>query len=192
MDKRGKEISVNHEAIAGLFSSASNSEKLEFIAHFIQAANISEKELMESLRGKDILVPVFIFNEKLSCLESIVKYLKENLCLDIKEISLRLNRSNKTIWATYYNSVKKFKQRFEAVEAASKGVFKDPAQYTISKYAIPLSSFKSRKLSILETIITHLKDSYGLGYSEIAEILKRDYKTIWSIEKKAKKKHDKK
>ena len=131
MNKRGERIGLSFEGIANLFSSASHDEQLELISYLIRKLNLSERQIKELNKTKDALVPANIFNEKLSCLEAIVKFLKEEKSWDVKDISLQLNRSSKTIWATYYNSVKKFKQKFEL---------------THSKYFLPVSMFKSRYL----------------------------------------------
>lgn len=118
-------------------------------------------------------IPSFIFNDKLGSLESIVKYLKENLNMKIIRIASLLNRNDKTIWSTYNHSKKKHPEIFKEQE---------------SKINIPISILTSRKLSVLESIVYHIKENYDLNFHEIGVILKRDDRTIWTVYQKAKKK----
>lgn len=119
-------------------------------------------------------LPVSIFdNKELSALETICKYLKEELKFRYSEIGALLNRDQRTIWVTYDNARKKR-------EAAL--VVED------SVYNIPVSIFKDRKLSVLEALVSHLKDNYGLRYVKIGKLLNRDERNIWGVYNKAKKK----
>lgn len=118
-----------------------------------------------------LVLPISIFtNPNLSALESICRYLKDEKGLRYSEIASLLNRDQRTIWATYTNSLKKTKGRLDAPD---------------SKYTIPLASFKDRSLSVLEAVVHHLKGRYSLRYSEIALLLGRDERNIWSIYRKA-------
>lgn len=53
--------------------------------------------------------------------------------------------------------------------------------------SLPLSIFNN-KLGMLESASLYLKDKKGLSFKQIAAILKRDYKTIWTSYNKAKSK----
>ena len=53
--------------------------------------------------------------------------------------------------------------------------------------SIPISIF-NEKLGMLEASSLYLKDELDLSFNDIARLLKRDYKTIWTSYKKAKKK----
>lgn len=124
--------------------------------------------------SKDILIPVSIFEaENLSALEAICKYLKEEKELTYSKIALLLNRNSRTIWTTYSNAAQKIKEKLLVKE---------------SKFFIPISIFTDRKLSVLEAIVSHLKDNFNLRYSEIAALLNRDERNIWTAYKKAKEK----
>ena len=57
-----------------------------------------------------------------------------------------------------------------------------------SSLAIPTSIFKNRELSALEAITVHLRDKKGLTYAQIARLLNRDDRTIWTAYQRAKKK----
>ncbi len=64
--------------------------------------NNSKKKYPEKLIGNSQhLIPLEIFNTKLSVLEVIVQYMKEELRLTLKEISNLLKRKYGTIWTIY-------------------------------------------------------------------------------------------
>ena len=52
---------------------------------------------------------------------------------------------------------------------------------------LPISIF-NKKLGMLEASSLYLKDKLNLSFKEIAQLLKRNYKTIWTSYNKAKKK----
>ena len=56
---------------------------------------------------------------------------------------------------------------------------------------LPPSIFQDRSLSVLESITEYLKDSKNFSYHEIAEIMNRDDRTIWTCYNRAKKKRSK-
>jgi hypothetical protein len=57
--------------------------------------------------------------------------------------------------------------------------------------SIPLEILKNRKLGMLESVTVFLKDKKKLTYSQIAKLLNRDDRTIWSSYSKAKNKLNK-
>lgn len=115
-------------------------------------------------------IPVSIFNKRLGSLESIVKYMKEELKLSNKKIGEMLNRDNRTIWGIY-----------------NKAKTKNPEKLNVkSKLFIPIDIFKPRKLSVLEAIVYYLKEHYNLRLHEIALYLQRNDRTIWTVYQKAK------
>jgi hypothetical protein len=64
-------------------------------------------------------------------------------------------------------------------------------QYKRSKNIqnIPVILFSTKKLGVLEVIVKYLKENNSLSYVEIAKILNRDQRTIWTTYSKAIKKH---
>lgn len=56
------------------------------------------------------------------------------------------------------------------------------------EYSIPITIFSNRTLSTLEHIITYLKEHHKMRYKEIATLLNRDQRTIWTTYQRAKKK----
>lgn len=130
------------------------------------------KELIIKKRTR-ITIPIVVFNKKIGALETVVKYLKENYKLRFKEISKLLNRSYTTISNSYKNSLKKYPKGL---------IVKDV------KYTIPVSILKNRKFSVLEIIVSYLKDNFDLKFSQIANLLKRNVKTVWTVYRRYKRK----
>ena len=127
---------------------------------------------------EEIKIPISVFNnEKLSSLETIVKYLRENLLLSFKQIASLTNRNNVALAVSYRNAKKKLEAKFVVEE--------------ISPYSLPVTILQDRKLSVLENIVSYLKDTFGLAYHKIALLLNRDDRTIWTVYQRAKKKHGK-
>lgn len=120
------------------------------------------------------MIPVSIFdNTELSALEAITKYMKENLYFGSGKIAKLLNRNISTISSTYIKAKKKL-----------------PAEFAIgdSKFFIPISEISTRKFSVLESIVKFLKEKCSLTNIQIAKLLKRDSKTIWTVYARARKK----
>jgi hypothetical protein len=123
---------------------------------------------------EEVTVPISVFrNDHLSSLETIVKYLRENLLLSFKQIASLTNRNNIALAVTYRNAKKKLEEKF--VEG-------------VSSYSIPVLILKNRKLSVLENIVSYLKDTFGLTYHKIALLLNRNDRTIWTVYNRVKKK----
>ena len=133
---------------------------------------LTRKEIMELSEVKKMSIPVTIFSEKLGSLESLTKYMKENLEMSYREIAEELNRDQRTIWTVYKKAKEKQKEQIDVKE---------------TKIFLPASIFKDRKLTILESIIVYLKEK-GMKYSEIAKLLERDQRNIWTIYSRAVKK----
>lgn len=58
----------------------------------------------------------------------------------------------------------------------------------IGGYSVPIAILSDRKLSALEHIIAYLKEYHELSYKEIATLLNRDQRTIWTTYQRTKKK----
>jgi DNA-directed RNA polymerase specialized sigma24 family protein len=124
------------------------------------------KEGKKKLYGNFIVqIPLSIFSEKMGPLEVLSKYLKENIGMNYTDIGDLLNRSEKTIWISYNKSKKKKKDKL-----------------IVKRKGIILSSaiLRNRNLTVLESLVLYLKEK-GMNYSEIAELLERDQRNIWTI-----------
>jgi DNA-directed RNA polymerase specialized sigma24 family protein len=152
------------------------SEELRNLNHFLEEIkskyNVDTAWIFSKI-SKEEYIPVSIFTKKLSPLEIVVKYLKENKQNNYVEIGKKLNRSEKTIWQAYSNSKKKLKKKFIIKKI---------------KYPIPVKVLSDRKLTVFEIIVAYLVEYYNLTYSEIAGLLKRDQRTIWTTYQRALKK----
>ncbi|MBN1156158.1 hypothetical protein JXA85_00945 [Candidatus Woesearchaeota archaeon] len=128
---------------------------------------IAEKE-------RSFFIPVSIITSELGILESVVKYLREIKGLKFSEIGLLLKRSPIALSSTYRSSKRKFPTGF--------------AEYFLaqSDYDIPVDVFQDRVLAPLESVVVYLKDKKVLRFARIAELLKRDQRTIWTVYKRAK------
>ena len=135
--------------------------------------HLDSSELLNRLEEKEILIPVSVFSKKLSSLEVITKYLRENLELKNKEIASLTKRSVKTIYQAYNSAKEKIEKKFEVKEG---------------KFYVPISALTNRKLGVLENIVKFLKENYELNYSEIGRLLGRDPRTIWTAYSRGKNK----
>jgi len=122
-----------------------------------------------------VLLPINIFNnDSLSSLETVTKYMKEELNYRFRDIALLLNRSQKTVWDAYNDSRKKMDSRF----SLGKGI----------RFLVPCFIFRDRSISFLEALTEYLKDNLNLRYCQIASLLNRDPRTIWTVYHRAKNK----
>ena len=140
--------------------------------------NGNEEDSCDSYTGNseenaEIFLPINIFNNEVSSLESISKYLKETVGLRYCKIADLLNRDDRTIWGAYNSAKEK-----SGIESAPEG----------SRINIPLSIFKDRSLSVLEALAEYLKEDLNLRYCRIADLLNKDQRTIWTVYNRAKKK----
>lgn len=119
----------------------------------------------------EILIPTGIFCDRnYSALESLTIYLRHEYLLSLSEIATILNRSRKTIWTTYH-----------------RGSVKDPSiDEAQNNMFIPVSVLSDRSLSMLESIIRHL--ALTKSNTQIATLLNRSDKTIWTVKSRISKK----
>lgn len=182
--KKG-EGGADADRIISKFKELSKYDKIALVSYLISELkrlhDASEQEILGNaitgvlvpLKGKDTGIPVGVFgNDALGSLEAVVKFLKEEERLKFSKIAKLLNRSSKTIWATYHNSVKKMPSSFGSISR---------------EILIPASVFSDRSFSTLECIVGFIKD---LGYSnhEVALMLRLDDRTIWTVYDRVKRK----
>ncbi len=137
-----------------------------------QKYNYSDEEIFKLL-GKEsvLLIPVAIFAGKLSPAEALTKFLKENQDLGYREISKLIGRDERAVWANYKRAVKKMPLPFEIKEGIS----------------VPVSIFISEK-SILEALVSYLKDVKKMRNRKIAQLLNKNPANIWTVYNRSKKK----
>ena len=133
------------------------------------------KKFEKTLKEKEeIVFPLSLLSEKLSAFETLTKYLIENLVLSYSEVGRLLGKDRRVIWSTYKRASEKVKHSFQDKK---------------SRFNIPLSRLSSDKCSISELIVGYLKEK-GMKNSEIAVIMRRDQRTIWTLYKRYKQKND--
>ena len=171
--KQGAEH-ADADSIISKFKDLSKENKIELVSHFInELKRLHEVSEQEILAKNEISVPIGVFsNDTLSSLEAIVKYLRENLKMRFSKIAKMLNRSSKTIWATYSKSIKKMPSSFDNVSR---------------QIMVPVSAISNRSFSTLESVVGFVKD---LDYSnhEVAQMLNLNDRTIWTVYDRVKKK----
>ncbi|MBI2148254.1 hypothetical protein HYU23_01100 [Candidatus Woesearchaeota archaeon] len=151
----------------------SNKLKNKFleIVDVLKKQGYTEEDITNLIKKPKEGIPVAIFsNDELSCLESIVKFLKENKELAFSEIASLLNRDQRTIWVTHSKARKKKKEFFVISDC---------------EYYIPFEIFRDRNLGVLENICLYLKDVCNLSFHQIAVLLRRNDRTIWTSYHKA-------
>ena len=131
-----------------------------------------------------LVIPTYILKDRsLSVLEKIVEHLKEDRKLTYHEIAVLLARDDRTIWTVYHRtSIKRKKLSRKDAEAGIKK--------TTESVSLPSKIFKDRGLSVLEVLVEHLKDGHSLTYHEIAVLLNRDDRTIWTVYHRTQKKRN--
>ena len=112
------------------------------------------------------LVPATIFSTDLSPLASLVTYLDKQ-GMSVQSIAETLQRSEKTI----------YQARSKAKLVVEEDCF------------VPLSIFSTRKLSIMECLVSYLHQDKSMRFIEIAQLTNKDPRTIWTMWHRAQKKN---
>ncbi|MEK6926022.1 MAG: Ig-like domain-containing protein [Nanoarchaeota archaeon] len=165
LDELKEEYSLNKKEITEIV-----------ISKLKEKYKISKKEILNTIKSsEETEIPAAIFVKNLGALESLVKYMKENLNINYREISKLLNRNERTIWTAYKKANEKQKE---------------PIKIKETEICIPIEIFKNKKMTILELTIVYLKNK-GYKFSEISQLLSRDQRNIWTIHSRALKKLNK-
>ena len=115
-----------------------------------------------------------------SSLQAIVLYLKNNHDLNFSTIAKLLNRDPRTIWTTYTKAK-------ESINTINREIhINDKSNAT--RYTFPVAILSSRNMSVLESIVFYMKNTYELSYQEISTLLEKNYRTIWTVYARAMKK----
>ncbi len=154
--------------LASLFS-AEKSQAIEYAIAQLAKKGVSTGELTDYIgqRNASLQIPVAVFaNEQLAPLQSLVKYLKENVGYPNQLIARLLGRSQKTIWQTYADACAQHQ---------------DTLTYSDARESIPLSLFSPTSLTVFEQLTIYLKEENSRSYHEIGQLLKRNERTIWTV-----------
>lgn len=134
------------------------------------------EEILSLLKEKETF-PISTLHEKLTVLESVVKYLKEEQSYNLRKIAEVLGRNEKNIWHAYHNATQK-------VPAPIRG---EP-----SSILVPVEIFSENKLAPLESLVVFLKDQHNISFAAVARLLSRNASTIRTSYTRAKKKDESK
>lgn len=168
--KRGK--------FSSLDSAFSSEEKFilnvvnELVDRLKQKYHYSNQEVLNLLQKEELLVPVEVFSSGLAPAEALTKFLKEECDKNFHEISLLINRNEKSIWQNYQRAIKKMPSRFA---------------FEIS-LNVPVSAFKNNKLSVFESLVLYLKEQKQMKNVKIAKLLGKNPSNVWSVYNRAIKK----
>ena len=135
-------------------------------------------------------IPISIFNPHLGALESIVKYMCEELLLDYGSIASILGRNEGPIGLTCRRAKKKLKSRLDKSSETSKTKKVLGVDSKRGQQSIPFDVLRANpknNLSIFESLAYHLMKN-GHDWHEIARIMHRHDKTVWTVLDRAKRK----
>lgn len=138
--------------------------------------NSLKREAKDDFLDDTLQLPLNIFSTELGALETLVKYLKENLGMRFSSIAMLLNRDARTIWGAYNSSLEKHPDPFLEI----------PDE--ISAIELPLSAIRNRRFGMLESLVWHMRENLGMRYSRIANLIKRNDRTVWTACMRAKRK----
>jgi hypothetical protein len=139
---------------------------------------ITPRELLSSLSEKKILIPISAFLSDNCPLECVVKHLRDVEGLSINEIASLLKRDYTTIWRTYKNSMAK--SPAESHSNDEKKVYKK-LSLDAAEIKFPVEIFADSRLSVLESAVLFLKEQFALSLHEIASVMNRNDRTIWTV-----------
>jgi predicted DNA-binding protein (UPF0251 family) len=160
------------DSVLSSFSALPRNAQVEVVSSLLREV-AREKSVHPAELLDDVVVPFGIFSQdKLSCLEAIVKYLKEVKGMKLAAIASAVGRDSSTVWATYAKAARKMPEPFSRVR---------------DDVVMPVSVIADRSLSVLEHVVTFAK-KLGFSNHEIAVMLHLDDRTIWSVLNRARKK----
>lgn len=161
--------SINRQSLCG---SSFEAESYDVNYDQILRQTCEEQRRLKVSSSREILLPLSILEHN-SSLEAIVLYLKDILGLRFSQISSLLDRNQRTVWVTYASAKKK---NFMINTTNNSQIF------------IPLDILSSRNLSVLESIVVYLRITYNLSFNQVSDLLGKNYRTIWTVYRRALKK----
>ncbi len=137
------------------------------------------KSAQPSKEQQHIAILAYIFQSRpLTILEALVRHLVEERQFNYHSIGILIKRDERNIRDIYLHA------RAKQDKIISPPLIK-------ADFLIPLSVFADRKVSVMEALVTFLKTKYSLSFIQIAKLLQRDERTIWTAYHRAKKKYEK-
>jgi len=147
------------------------------LEHLQNQYNVCPEEALRLIKEKEeLVVPLSVFERyELTFLEALVKYLHENQNMRFSGIAKALNKNPVSIWGCYKKSKTKHPNQFSP---------------DLSKGDVPVAIFINRNLTISEALVHYLSQQKKMRHVDIAQLLHRDSRTIWSLAKRALKKNE--
>lgn len=147
------------------------------LEHLQTHYNIAPEEAIKLMHVRnEVSVPLSIFERfELTFLEALVKYLHENQNMRFSDIARSLDKNPVSIHGCYKKSKTKHPNQFSP---------------DLGKGEIPLAIFTNKKFTISESLVHYLSQEKRMRYIDIAQLLHRDSRTIWSLAKRALKKNE--
>jgi hypothetical protein len=146
-----------------------------FLNHLKKEHRWTEKQLRalfkeEGTGPQENPIPVSLFSDRtLSAFELIVRYMRDTLGMGLSEIARSTNRDPRTVWSVYHAAKQKHPSQLKPV----------PSDYTLTPDVVA-----DRTLSVLESIVHYLHEHYGIPHNMIAQLLRRDPRTIHTVKKR--------
>jgi len=172
-----EKIKKEEVLLDSLLSTVSSRQLLKKILRTLyQQQGLQLPQLIQAFQEakQEASIPLSIFSHTLEPAEGLYKFLKENEGFSFQRIARETNREHKSIWATYQRAHKKKRQIFTSQE---------------EKYFLPLSIFKNRDYSFLESVVFYLNSVHHLSNRQIAALLHKTPNTVAVLMKRARDKH---
>jgi hypothetical protein len=132
-----------------------------------------EKEKQQKEETSHYISASYIASSKVSCLQAITCFLKDEKGLRFSLMEHILGRDQRSLSTTYRNAKKKNADKITTKK---------------EKYFIPCHILRNKELSVLEHVTFYLKSQYNLSNVEIAIALEKDPRTIWTVLDRVKRK----
>ena len=148
---------------------------LKYIEQLKKEFAISSEGLVALLQEQSSsFIPVDLFaTRNASGLQTLVTYLKKKYGYSFRKIGDILNRNERTVWTAYHQAKRRLKTEFDIPEEATE--------------FIPITRFRDRKFSVLEHIVSFLKEK-EYANKDIALLLNRTQTTVSTVLGRASKK----
>ncbi|MBS3107248.1 hypothetical protein J4419_06355 [Candidatus Woesearchaeota archaeon] len=149
-----------------------------------EGAGLSSQSAMElaSHAERYASIPVGIFRSELGPLEAVVKYCRDVLQLPVQAIARLTHRSASTVSISYRNAVAPL-----VIDLELKDINFRKLRVPRPHLFIPGSAL-APELSILEAVCLYLHTKAGLRFADIARLLHRDQRTIYTVVSRARRK----
>ncbi|MDO8481271.1 MAG: hypothetical protein Q7S65_05690 [Nanoarchaeota archaeon] len=136
-----------------------------------QDYRLSSSELVALAQG--IRVPPTVLALGLSPLEAVATYLVEERQLSITTVARLLCRSKQGIWQAVSDARRKLQKRVWP---------------GASPHDLPVETLGKKPRSLLENLVTYLHEQRKLSFADIARLIDRNQRTVWTAYHRAREK----